>query len=148
MRKITAIVIHCTASYGDVEGIKKYWKNVMKWKSVGYHRLVDLDGKAHALAPISEITNGVGGHNSDTIHISYIGGVNRKDVNKAEDTRTEDQKLAIIEAIFEVLGELKQHQDISKVDIKGHRDFPKVAKECPSFDAIKEYAWITKFLKK
>jgi N-acetylmuramoyl-L-alanine amidase len=28
--------------------------------------------------------------------------------------------------------------------IQGHRDFPKVKKACPSFDAKNEYAWILK----
>jgi len=150
MRNITKIFIHCTAGYGDVEAIKKYWKSI-GWKSVGYHRIVDLNGNVHSLADYSEITNGVKNYNANGIHISYIGGVSKSNVNKAEDTRTEEQKKAIICEIINALEFLKKHQDISKIKILGHRDISpdknlnglvdsnERIKECPSFDAIPEY---------
>ncbi len=36
-RDIEYIAIHCSAGYGTVESIKNFWKNILKWKSVGYH---------------------------------------------------------------------------------------------------------------
>jgi N-acetylmuramoyl-L-alanine amidase len=107
------------------------------------------------LNPISTITNGVKNFNSKSIHIAYQGGVDRANVSKAVDTRTEAQKAAILDVIFEVLEELKPLQDISGIKIMGHRDISpdknlnglvdpwERIKECPSFDAIPEYGWIT-----
>ena len=49
MRNINFIVIHCTATQPNVkkESILNYWKNTLKWKSVGYHRLIDANGIIH-----------------------------------------------------------------------------------------------------
>ena len=84
--------------------------------------------------------------------------MDQNDYSKALDTRTEAQKQSLIVAIFYVIGFLKAYQDHIP-DIKGHRDFSpdqnndgiisawERIKECPSFDAIKEYQWITDMYK-
>jgi N-acetylmuramoyl-L-alanine amidase len=61
MRKIDYIVIHCTATQPNTkkEAILSYWKNTLKWKTVGYHRLIDANGVIHELAMFEQITNGV-----------------------------------------------------------------------------------------
>ena len=93
--------------------------------------MIDKEGKKHYLQPFDLPTNGVKGFNSNAIHISYIGG---KDI----DDRTDLQKEAIIRAIKEALVYSKPHIPI----IKGHRDFPNVAKSCPRFDAQIEYNYL------
>jgi len=154
MRTIESIFIHCTAGFGDVGAIRKHWKS-LGWKSDGYHFFIYEDGTVVKLNGLDKITNGVGGHNSRSVHISYQGGVDRQNVSKAVDTRTEAQKASILDTIYEVLEELRLTQDITKIKILGHRDISpdknlngKVdswerIKECPSFDAISEYEWIT-----
>ena len=150
MRNIKRIFIHCSAGFGGVESIKRYWKSI-GWKSVGYHRIIAEDGEVFQLAPYDQVTNGVKYYNSTSIHICYIGGVNKQDVNKAEDTRTDAQKEALLCEIDNALNFLSDYQDISKVEILGHRDISpdknlngKVdswerIKECPSFDAKLAY---------
>mgnify|MGYP003647334490 FL=1 len=150
MRNIKRIFIHCSAGFGGVESIKRYWKSI-GWKSVGYHRIIAEDGEVFQLAPYDQVTNGVKYYNSTSIHICYIGGVNKQDVNKAEDTRTDAQKKALLCELDNALNFLSDHQDISKVEILGHRDISpdknlngKVdswerIKECPSFDAKLAY---------
>lgn len=150
-RFIKAIVIHCSAGFGSLESVQNFWKKSLGWKAPGYHYFIDEDGTIHQLAPITDVTNGVAGHNSSIVNISYKGGVDRKNVNKAVDTRTTEQKCAIKHCINEVLDELSKTQDVSKIEIKGHRDFSpdkngngiieawERIKECPSFDAIPEY---------
>lgn len=154
MRLVKYIVIHCSAGFGSVDAIKSYWKNTLKWKQVGYHRFIDEDGTVHKLANIDTVTNGVAGYNANSVHISYKGGVERTNVNKAKDTRTSEQRKAIVSTINEVLDELSKYQDVSKIKILGHRDFSpdkngngvieswERIKECPSYDAIPEYAHI------
>lgn len=97
----------------------------------GYHFIVKPCGEIVQLLSIDKVSNGVKGFNSVSINISYIGGVDKQ--NKPKDTRTPEQK----EAILYKLRELKKH--FPKAKIQGHRDFPNVKKACPSFDAKTEY---------
>lgn len=133
MRVINYITIHCTATSQNakVESIQNYWKNTLKWKSPGYHILIEADGTRHYLQPFDLPTNGVKGFNQNSIHISYIGGLNGDD-------RTEAQKASILIAIKEAMEYAK-----TKPIIQGHRDFPNVTKLCPQFNAKEEYSWIT-----
>jgi N-acetylmuramoyl-L-alanine amidase len=130
-RKIDFIVIHCTATPKNttVASIQNHWKNVLKWKSPGYHFLILADGQIVNLHPLDLPSNGVKGFNSNSIHISYIGGQFKDDRNPA-------QKLSIIKAIRES----QAYSSPSKPIIQGHRDFPNVAKACPQFHAKIEYA--------
>lgn len=132
MRKINNIVVHCTATprTTTVESIQNYWKNVLKWKSPGYHIIIKPDGSYVRLATDEQICNGVAKHNANSIHISYIGGVNGK---KAIDNRTPAQKKTLLSLLRTMRS---RYPDAI---IQGHRDFPRVAKECPSFNAKKEY---------
>lgn len=154
MRKINTIFIHCTAGFGDVGAIRRHWQS-LGWKVDGYHFFIYTDGTVVKLNGLDKVTNGVKDYNSRSVHIAYQGGVDRKNVTKAVDTRTEAQKAAILDTIFKVLKELKLTQEVSQIEIKGHRDISpdknlngKVdswerIKECPSFDAIPEYQFIT-----
>lgn len=142
MRKIKYIVIHCTATgqNAKVESIQNYWKNYLKWKSPGYHILIEADGSRNYLQSFDIPSNGVKRFNNVSIHISYIGGVDSK--NNPVDNRTEKQKVSILTAIKEAMDYCVKTG--SKPIIQGHKDFPNVKKACPSFDSKKEYLWITK----
>lgn len=132
MRNIKYIVIHCTATQPTTtkQSILNYWKNVLKWKNVGYHRLIDASGIIHELAKYEQITNGVKGFNSDSIHFSYIGGIDEK--GKPKDTRTPKQK----ESLLYLIQQAKKQ--FPNAIVQGHRDFGS-NKACPSFDAKNEY---------
>lgn len=136
MRDIKYLVVHCTATQpnASIAAIQRYWKDIMGWKSPGYHYIIDSHGNIINLQPEDKISNGVKGFNQVSINISYIGGVDEK--NKPKDTRTAEQKAAILST----LKTLKKKYPNAK--IQGHRDFPGVNKACPSFDAKTEYAGI------
>lgn len=132
MRTITHIVLHCTATpqTATVKSIQNYWKNSLGWKSPGYHHIIKPDGTVVDLLPIDQISNGVAGHNANSIHISYIGGIDGK--GNAIDNRTPSQ----IQAQIELLKKYKVM--FPGAVILGHRDFVGVSKKCPSFD-VKEW---------
>ncbi len=44
------------------------------WKAVGYHKIIEPNGNIMTLATDDKVTNGVAGHNSTSLHVSYIGG--------------------------------------------------------------------------
>jgi N-acetylmuramoyl-L-alanine amidase len=131
-RKISWIVIHCTASQPNTkkEAIINYWKNTLKWKTVGYHRLIDANGVVHELAKYEQVTNGVKGYNSESIHFSYIGGIDES--GRPKDTRTIKQK----ESLLYLVKQAKKQ--FPNAIVQGHRDFG-ANKACPSFDAKSEY---------
>jgi N-acetylmuramoyl-L-alanine amidase len=133
MRRIEYIVVHTTATPQNttVQSIQNYWRNNLKWKSPGYHIIVDKDGKLHKLSDIAKPTNGAAGFNSVSLHVSYIGGIDSK--GKPVDNRTEAQK----KALREVITEWKKQFPNAKV--LGHRDLG-AKKACPCFNAIPEYA--------
>jgi len=131
MRTITHLVVHCTATphKTTIASIKRYWKQALGWKSVGYHKIIEANGNIVQLAPDSAITNGVRGHNSTSLHVSYIGG-------KDTDDRTIGQRQAIAGVLLEWL------KKYPTARICGHRDFPGVNKACPQFSAEKEYGYL------
>ena len=133
MRNIKYLAVHCTATAetAKVENIQKYWREHLGWTMPGYHFIILANGEIVELLSIDKVSNGVAGFNSVTINICYIGGIDKD--NKPKDTRTPAQKKSLIE----VLKKLKKQ--FPKAIIQGHKDFPKVKKACPSFDAKEEY---------
>ncbi len=139
MRKIKYLVIHCTGTTqsATVKGILNYWKKPVEqggkgWKNPGYHFLIKANGVVVQLHPISKPSNGVGGYNSNSIHVSYIGGEDH------QDTRTDEQKVSLA-AIIKGLSAM-----YPEAEILGHRDFPKVTKSCPCFDVGAEFNQLIK----
>ena len=134
MRKITHLVIHCTATPQDVDpkAILKYWKEKLKWKVPGYHKLIQATGTVLDLLPEDQIANGVAGHNKNSLHVSWVGGLHGDD-------RTLAQRKAIAAVILNWLKKYPTAQ------IMGHRDFPGVKKSCPNFDA-KSYEYLRNYL--
>lgn len=161
-RNIKYIVIHCTAGFQSAFKVQDYFtRSVEKggrgWRTGGYHRIVERNGAIAEMYNFERVTNGVKGYNSESINISYVGGVNREKSKEgifiAEDTRTADQKLAIEKCIIEAIMWLSENgKDIHKdLMILGHRDFSEDQnqngiiepheriKACPSFNAMLEY---------
>ncbi|SKD10086.1 N-acetylmuramoyl-L-alanine amidase [Chitinophaga ginsengisegetis] len=128
MREIKNIVLHCTATQptATVESILRFWRTSRKWRDPGYHYIIEFNGNVRNLQPEEKPSNGVAGHNLDSIHVSYIGGIDRE--GKPEDTRSSEQRIAMKGLVQ------KLHQRYPTAIILGHRDFPNVPKACPSFD--------------
>lgn len=136
MRKITHIVVHCTATpegrkhtAGDIT----VWHKQRGWSTIGYHYVVLLDGTVENGRDEAVVGAHVAGFNSSTIGVVYVGGVDRTTL-QPKDTRTAPQKAALLK----LLKELKRR--CPGAIVQGHRDFPGVAKACPCFDAKTEYA--------
>lgn len=133
MREIKYIVVHCTATPPEtkIENIQRYWKEHLGWKNPGYHYIIKRSGEIVKINDEANISNGVGGHNRYSIHISYIGGVDKN--GKPLDNRTDAQK----HALFNKLVTLSEKYP--GATILGHRDFS------PDKDGdgkIEYYEWI------
>jgi N-acetylmuramoyl-L-alanine amidase len=131
------IVVHCAATREgqrftatDIDA----WHRRLGWAGIGYHYVVLLDGSIEEGRPLDAVGSHVAGQNSSSIGICYIGGVDAQ--GRPKDTRTPEQKAALLQ----LLRHLKATYRAQNPVIQGHRDFPGVAKACPSFDAKSEYA--------
>lgn len=133
MRKITKIIVHCTATPEGknytVDTIRK-WHIAKGWSDIGYHYVIYLDGSVHKGRDEKIVGAHCLGQNANSIGVCYVGGV-ATDGKTPKDTRTEAQKQSLID----LLKKLKAKYP--KASIFGHRDF--AAKACPSFDAKSEY---------
>lgn len=130
MRKIKKIIVHCTATPGDVsiETVREWHVNERGWRDVGYHFLIRTDGTIEEGRPIEQSGAHTKGHNWDSIGVAYAGGTGKN--GEWLDTRTDQQK----DSLVDLLCQLK---DTYGGTIYGHRDFSE--KACPSFDARLEY---------
>ena len=134
MRDINKIIIHCSATREgqkfSVDTIRS-WHTDKGWSDIGYHYVVHLDGSISYGRSIEIIGAHTRGHNTGSIGICYIGGV-ESDGKTPKDTRTLEQK----ESLLDLIRTLKKLN--SNATVHSHRDF--AAKACPSYDATTEYA--------
>lgn len=135
MRKINTIVIHCSATPEamtyPLESLRADHKK-RGFVDVGYHYYIRKDGTVQEGRPLNQIGAHAKGYNTGSIGICYEGGLDAN--RKPKDTRTEAQKKSMLVLLKATL---KLYPTITR--ICGHRDLPKVAKDCPCFDAENEY---------
>lgn len=133
MRPIKYLIVHCSATPAGldftVSDIAR-WHRERGFRTVGYHYIVYRDGSVHPGRAESDIGAHCLGHNTDSIGICYIGGLDA-DGRTPADTRTPEQRAALRTLLTELRAKYPQAQ------IRGHRDF--APKACPSFDATNEY---------
>jgi len=132
MRKIDEIIIHCAATpehkpftTADITR----WHNERGFRTIGYHYVILLDGIVEQGRPVKEVGAHCLGHNSNSIGICYIGGVDKN--NKPKDTRTPAQRKALISLCKQLLAKYPHIKKIS-----GHNQYAN--KACPSFDVRKD----------
>lgn len=153
-RKITDIVVHCSATKpGTIVnvGVIDEWhkargfsKQKQSGHYCGYHFVILENGEIQAGRTLNEIGAHVIGQNSRSIGVCYAGGLNTD--GKGADTRTNAQKESLLFLLMQLV--IKFPHAV----IKGHRDYSpdkngngiieswEWMKECPCFDATKEYS--------
>jgi hypothetical protein len=123
------IAVHCaatppTADIGRADIDR--WHRAKGWLMIGYHFVIRRNGEIEIGRPVDAVGAHVEGYNSISVGICLVGGVDAK--GKSEDNFTNSQW----ETLAKLVRELKAKYPNAKV--QGHRDFPKVAKDCPCFD--------------
>lgn len=128
MLPIKYLTVHCAAT---PEGRHVTADEITKWDharfgQTSYHWVIELDGSIHRTLDDDVRGAHTGGHNSGNIGICYVGGC---DVQmKAKDTRTPQQSAALAKLLVDYKAKYPG------LEILGHRDWPDVRKDCPSFD--------------
>lgn len=140
--RTTRVFLHCTATgegrevtFGD---LYRWHVRDNGWTDAGYHYLIMLNETNPGFADIqvcrpAGVTGaGVSGHNHDSIHICYAGGVDAGDPTIAKDTRTEGQKASMLWLLRDLMEDPDWPDLDHHTDIVGHNEV--AAKACPSFD--------------
>lgn len=136
MRKITEIIIHCSAT---PEGREVTVDEIGRWHKqrgfarIGYHYVVYADGAVHVGRPLEQKGAHCLNHNENSIGICYIGGTNAQ--LQPKDTRTAAQQTALVKLVK------KLQSRFPGTTVHGHNEF--AAKACPCFNVqqwVKENA--------
>lgn len=135
MRNITGIIVHCTATRPEwwegratadkVQEIRRWHVDQNGWSDIGYHYLIDRDGKIAEGRPMSRDGAHVRGHNRGTIGISLFGGHGSSENDAFSDNFTPEQDKALRGLIADLK---RQYGD---VPVTGHNEY--AAKACPGF---------------
>lgn len=132
MRKITRIIIHCSATpagrHVTVSDIDLCHRQ-RGFNGIGYHYVIYLDGSVHPGRPENLIGAHCKGYNADSIGICYAGGCDSN--MRPADTRTPQQRKALVDLVAELR---RRYPDAT---VHGHNEF--AAKACPSFNVAKEF---------
>lgn len=142
LSKIDMIVIHCSATKASMKNVDAAWIDREHRKrgflKIGYHFFIKRDGTIETGRALEEVGSHAVGFNQHSIGICMAGGLDEN--MKAENNFTGDQWVSL----SALVGEL--HLRFPTAQVLGHRDLPKVAKDCPCWDVK---PWFAKhFLKK
>lgn len=124
------VVVHCAQTHAgqdfDAAEVRKWHVEERGWIDIGYHFVIKRDGTVEEGRPMDAVGSHVKDWNHTSVGICLIGG---SDVNGNEENNfTDAQWVALAELIASLL---TKYTDAT---VQGHRDFPNVAKYCPSFN--------------
>jgi len=147
MKTIDTIIIHCSATR---EGWDIRAKDIDKWHKerdfamIGYHYVIDLDGKVEVGRPLTMTGAHCKGWNDHSIGICYVGGLDI--FGNSKDTRTQAQKKSMAELVqnlmdtYPTIVRVLGHRDTSP-DLNGDGKITpnEWIKDCPCFDVQAEF---------
>jgi N-acetyl-anhydromuramyl-L-alanine amidase AmpD len=117
MRKISEIILHCTASKSDPSvAIVTKWHVDQGWDTIGYHFLIRVDGTIETGRQLERIGAHTKGHNTGTIGIALNG----------LDQFSKEQ----FESCAKLIVKLKKR--FGNLKISGHNEYS--SKKCPVFN--------------
>jgi len=123
------IAIHCSATPPTQDiGAKDIDRmhRLRGFRCIGYHYVIRRDGTVETGRPLTEPGAHVENWNHCSWGICLVGGVDSK--LKPEANFTPAQLATLSNLVSELL------RRAPHATVQGHRDFPNVAKACPSFD--------------
>ena len=147
MRTIDHIVIHCSATREDrsltVAELEENHR-CRGFRGIGYHYYIRKDGTVINTRALELVGAHAKGHNSHSIGICYVGGLDAN--GKPADTRTPEQKAALRDLVAKLckeypIIELLGHRDTSPdLDGSGEVEPAEYIKACPCFDVRSEFS--------
>ena len=136
LKSVDFIVIHSSATPETMDiGLEEIrrWHRQRGFLDVGYHYIIRRDGTIETGRPNTAPGAHARGFNHISLGICMVGGT-ESNIKKPEANFTHAQ--------WDALGSLVAdlHEMHPNAEVLGHRDLPKVNKDCPSFDAPEWWA--------
>ena len=135
MREIHEVIVHCASTRPNwmaentgeerVSEIRRWHVEDNRWSDIGYHYVIDRDGKTYPGRPITRIGAHVKGHNKGTIGVCLIGGHGAAATDSFADHFTDVQARSL-RGLIAGLSETYRIERIS-----GHNEYSN--KGCPGF---------------
>ncbi len=132
---VREIIVHCSATRPDwmaarpiaekVAEIRR-WHLANGWKDIGYHWIIDRDGKVLAGRPETVIGAHTVGKNAGSIGICLIGGHGSAETDSFNDHFTRAQDITL----GQMIDAISARTQIERVS--GHNEY--AAKACPGFN--------------
>lgn len=142
MRVLNEIIIHCTATRPDwwsskttpqkVAEIKRWHVQDRGWRDIGYHYLIDRNGKVATGRPLEQVGAHVQGRNTGTIGISLFGGHGSAETDQFSEHFTAQQDAALRKLVADLRAKFPTIKTVS-----GHNQY--AAKACPGFNVPSWY---------
>jgi N-acetyl-anhydromuramyl-L-alanine amidase AmpD len=141
LKQVDLLVVHCSATKPTQDiGAKEIdaWHRKAGWLMIGYHFVIRRDGTVEEGRPADRVGSHVRGHNSNSIGICMVGGVDDK--MRPADNFTPEQKLALLVLLRRLREENPEaricgHRELSPDTNNDGRVTPEEwLKACPSFD--------------
>lgn len=146
LKEVKYLAVHCSATtpsqdVGAVDIDK--WHRLRGFLRIGYHYVIRRDGTIEKGRPDNQSGAHTTGYNSVSLGICLVGGVEKPtDVKRNTNGAVVSlvSKDNFTDAQYASLELLLRHlkKTYPKAIIQGHRDFPKVAKDCPCFE-VKDF---------
>ena len=131
-KKTEEIIIHCAATRPDqnidAREIDR-WHRQRGWLKIGYHFVIKQDGTIEIGRNIDEVGAHARGHNSYSIGICLVGGID--DLSQPSDDYS-DEQWTMLRLLID--GLVKKYPGVK---LLGHNDIS--SKACPSFNVVDWY---------
>lgn len=131
-KKTEEIIIHCAATRPDqnidAREIDR-WHRQRGWLKIGYHFVIKQDGTIEIGRNIDEVGAHARGHNSYSIGICLVGGID--DLSEPSDDYS-DEQWTMLRLLID--GLVKKYPGVK---LLGHNDIS--SKACPSFNVVDWY---------
>ena len=130
MLKFDKITVHCSATKPSmnttIEDIRRWHVADNGWSDIGYHYVIERNGKISKGRPLDRDGAHVRGHNEFNIGVCLVGGM-------SEDGKPEfNYTFFQIDILAQLLNHLK-HEYGHDIEVLGHNDLDS-NKTCPNFN--------------
>jgi N-acetylmuramoyl-L-alanine amidase len=143
------LVVHCSATPPEQDIGAKELDRMHRERGflkIGYHFVIRRNGNIESGRSVDEVGAHVEGHNHESLGICMVGGVAKEShvvrdgsgsvvEFKAQNNFTPEQFATLHSLLKQMTTPYTGAETVyPTAEILGHRDFPNVHKDCPSFD--------------
>lgn len=130
MESVRYLVVHTEGSpsgaHGSLASIRRYHVVANGWEDVGYHYVIDREGRIHAGRSERFQGAGVAGFNRHALHVCVTGNADREAFNPPQ-----------LVALLEWIADARARHGVPLGNVLGHREcyafpgVPNTGKSCP-----------------